>query len=80
MGPKKQKISYSDLQNEDYEKLKKQFKALYIAINELLLELGVYGEMSITTETGYIMAIMDALYDIDEGFYDTDKVFDGGAG
>lgn len=47
-----------------------KFQCLYIAINEMLSALGAEGE--IDSDHPKVSAVMNALYDIDEGFYNPD--------
>ena len=46
-------------------------KPLYIAINEMLAVLGMEGEINNRHEK--TEAVMDALYELDDGVYDVDK-------
>ena len=50
-----------------------KFKALYIAINEMMIKLGMYGE--ITTRANEVLDVMSALRELDGGVFDVDAVF-----
>jgi len=50
-----------------------QLKRLYVAVNDMMAQLGAIGEIS--TTDARVSAVMDALRDIDGGDYDPDKVF-----
>lgn len=50
-----------------------KFKALYIAVNEMMAPLGAKGEIG--ARSPEVTEVMDKLFDIDEGVYDADKVF-----
>ncbi len=49
------------------------YKNLYIAVNEMLAELGAKG--TITTKHNTVSDVMSALHDIDGGEYKLDKLF-----
>lgn len=50
-----------------------KFKALYIAANELMMKIGIDGQISIRDPR--CNRLMDALAGLDGGEYDVDKVF-----
>ena len=50
-----------------------RFKELYIAINKLLIKIGSEGEA--TSQDPETNNVMSALYDLDEGEFDVNKVF-----
>ncbi len=50
-----------------------EFRNLYIAINEMMAELGAKGE--ITTRNSLVTDVMNALHEIDDGVYDVKRVF-----
>ena len=53
------------------EEEKQKLEALYKTINEMMAYLGAEGE--IDTRNPLVGGVMDALYGIDEGFYDENR-------
>lgn len=49
------------------------FRDLYIAVNEMMCELGAVGDISTRHEK--VGNVMDELYKLDEGVYDIRRVF-----
>ena len=50
-----------------------KFKPLYIAVNEMMISIGAIGEMN--SQHKAVTKVMNALYELDDGEYDVDKVF-----
>lgn len=63
-----------ELKELQYLKNKKQlFINLYIAINNMMAELGAEGEMN--ARHPLVEAVMDELYELDNGEYDVNRLF-----
>ena len=52
-----------------------KLRVLYERVNDLMAILGAEGQ--INTEFEEVRAVMDALYELDGGVYDTEKAFEG---
>jgi len=50
-----------------------KFKPLYMAINEMMCEIGATGQIDI--ENPLVNAVMNELYELDGGVHDAEKVF-----
>jgi hypothetical protein len=70
--PYKHSLAYKNLATQ-YLDLKEKLKNLYVSTNEMMAPLGAHGQ--ILAKDDRVSSVMDALHDIDNGVYDTDKVF-----
>ena len=49
------------------------YKKLYTAVNDLMVKVGMDGEIEINTMDDFVCNIMDALFEIDGGAFDNDE-------
>lgn len=61
------------MKKENNESSVHKFKSLYIAANDLMAILGADGQVTNTHPN--VTQLMNALWDIDEGICDVDRVF-----
>ena len=52
-----------------------KLRVLYERVNEMMDKLGADGQ--INTRANEVLVVMDALYELDGGVYDTEKAFGG---